>query len=223
MKSILSPTLRLSRRIVILASLAGVLHVGAASFVIAQRGKPANCVIVLPSAPSEAESYAAQELQNFTKRMTGVELPVASAPADGKNAVVLSKTRKDLPRDAFHLVVKGNRLLVEAGSDSGVLYGVYELLERHGGCRWYSSWCEKVPSVKIFSVPATLNDTQKPAFLMREPFWADMIRNPDFACRNRVNGGEWMSFKAKHGGTPYRYGGGLHSCHTFNMLCPPDK
>ena len=82
MKNILSPTLRLSRRIVILASLAGVLHVGAASFVIAQRGKPANCVIVLPSAPSEAESYAAQELQNFTRRMTGVELPVASAPVD---------------------------------------------------------------------------------------------------------------------------------------------
>ena len=66
-------------------------------------------------------------------------------------------------------------------------------------------------------MPGTLNDTQKPAFLMREPFWTDMIRNPDFACRNRVNGGEWMSFKAKHGGTPYRYGGGLHSCHTFNL------
>ena len=194
------------RRIAFLASLVGVLHVGAAPFIIAQRGQPANCVIVLPSAPSEAESYAAQELQNFTKRMTGVELPVASAPVDGKNAVILSKSRKDLPRDAFHLAVKGNRLVVEAGSDSGVLYGVYELLERHGGCRWYSSWCEKVPSVETFSVPDALNDTQNPAFLMREPFWADMIRNPDFACRNRVNGGEWMSFKAKHGGTPYRYG-----------------
>ena len=68
---------------------------GAAPFVIAQRGKPATCVIVLPAAPSEAESYAAQELQNFTKRMTGVDLLVASAPVDGKNAVVLSKTRKD--------------------------------------------------------------------------------------------------------------------------------
>jgi hypothetical protein len=78
-------------------------------------------VIVLPAAPSEAESYAAQELQTFTKRMTGVELPVAAAPVDGKNAVILSKTRKDLPRDAFHLAVKGNRLLVEAVSDSGVL------------------------------------------------------------------------------------------------------
>ena len=74
MKSTLSPTLRLSWRTVLLASLAGVLHAGAAPFVIAQRGQPANCVIVLPAAPSEAESYAAQELQNFTRRMTGVEL-----------------------------------------------------------------------------------------------------------------------------------------------------
>ena len=41
-------------RIAFLASLAGVLHAGAAPFVIAQRGQPANCVIVLPAAPSEA-------------------------------------------------------------------------------------------------------------------------------------------------------------------------
>ena len=115
--------------------LSGALSAAAEPFVIARRDQPANCVIVLPDTPSEAENYAAQELQNFTKRMTGVELPVASSPADGKNAVILSKSRKDLPRDAFHLAVKGNRLLVEAGSDSGVLYGVYELLERHGGCR----------------------------------------------------------------------------------------
>lgn len=218
------PALRLSRRIVFFASLAGVLHAGAASFILAQRGQSANCVIVLPSAPSEAENYAAQELQRFTERMTGVELPIADVPAKGKRAVVLAKSRKDLPRDAFHLAVKGNRMLVEAGSDSGVLYGVYELLERYGGCRWYSSWCEKVPSVGLFAVPDNLNDTQKPAFLMREPLWTDMIRNPDFACRNRVNGGEGgMFFKAKYGGTPYRYGGGLHSCHTFNLLCPPNK
>ena len=211
------------KQIMVVFTMLAAVAAGAAPFVIAQRGKPASCVIVLPAAPSEAESYAAQELQNFTKRMTGVELEIATAPVDGKNAVILSKVRKDLRRDEFHLAVKGSRLMVEAGSDSGVLYGVYELLERHGGCRWYSSWCEKVPSVETFSVPDALNDTQKPAFLMREPFWTDMVRNPDFACRNRVNGGEWMSFKAKHGGTPYRYGGGLHSCHTFNQLCPPDK
>ena len=50
MKNKLSTALRLSRRIALLASLAGVLHVGAAPFVIAQRGKPVNCVIVLSAA-----------------------------------------------------------------------------------------------------------------------------------------------------------------------------
>ncbi|MBR4170907.1 MAG: DUF4838 domain-containing protein [Kiritimatiellae bacterium] len=193
------------------------------AWTIAQRGKPVGCVIVLPQKPSEAETYAAKELQQFTKRMTGVELPIADKAVEGKSAIVFQNGKKDMSRDTFRLVVQGKQLHVEAGSDSGILYGVYELLEKYGGCRWYSSWCEKVPTVEIFSVPDRLNDTQKPAFLMREPFWTDMIRNPDFACRNRVNGGEWMTFGKKHGGTPYRYGGELHSCHTFNLLCPPEK
>lgn len=193
------------------------------AWTIAQRGKPASCVIVIPQKPSEAETYAAQELQQFTKRMTGVELPIADRAHEGKSAIVFQNGKKEMSRDTFRLAVQGTQLRVEAGSDSGILYGVYELLEKYGGCRWYSSWCEKIPVREIFSVPDALNDTQNPAFLMREPFWTDFIKNPDFACRNRVNGGEWMTFGKKHGGTPYRYGGGLHSCHTFNLLCPPDK
>ena len=190
---------------------------------IAQRGKPAGCGIVIPQKPSEAESYAAKELQRFTKRMTGVELPISSQAVEGKSSIVLQNGKQGMTRDVFRLSVQGDKLLVEAGSDSGILYGVYELLEKYGGCRWYSSWCEKIPAIETFTVPNGLNETQKPAFLMREPFWTDMIKNPDFACRNRVNGGEWMTFEAKHGGTPYRYGGGLHSCHTFDLLCPPEK
>lgn len=57
------------------------------------------------------------------------------------------------------------------GGRRGVLYGVYELLEKFGGCRWYASWHTVVPKREAFSVPGDLNDAQKPAFPHREPHW----------------------------------------------------
>ena len=114
-------------------------------------------------------------------------------------------------------------LLVVGSPDRGALYGVYELLERFGGCRWYASWCEKVPRRDRFAVPDTLDDTQVPAFAMREPFWFDVLEHGAFAARLRVNSRSWRKNEAKFGGTPFRFGGGLGSCHTFNTLLPPDK
>jgi hypothetical protein len=68
-------------------------------------------------------------------------------------------------------------------------------------------------------VPA-LDETQKPAFALRKPFWFDMF-DGDLAARNKVNGNS-MRLSEKHGGHSYRFGGGLGSCHTFNTLCSPD-
>ncbi len=190
-------------------------------FVIARRGAPPPCAISLDADASEAERYAAAELRDFTARMTGVTLPIGE-PAAGQRAIVLSKSAKDLPIEAFRLTAGGDRLLIEASGGNGILYGVYELLERHGGCRWYSSWCERVPELEVFSVPDDLADEQRPAFKLREPYWRDVKMNPDFACRNRINGSLHMKLDAKHGGMPYASGTGpLHFCHTFTKLCPP--
>ncbi|MCK5849863.1 MAG: DUF4838 domain-containing protein, partial [Kiritimatiellae bacterium] len=97
-------------------------------------------------------------------------------------------------------------------------YGVYELLEKHGGYRWYSSWHNKIPKLDKWVIPE-LNDTQTPAFVVREPFWHDMFKG-DFAARSRSNGNR-PNLKEKHGGK-IRFGGGMF-VHTFNALCSPDK
>ena len=200
---------------------------------LASRGQPAACTIVRPASASPSQIYAAEELQRFTEQMTGVKLPITTDEAPlPPRAVLLGDTRftsevlgkpadlKALGEDGFRLWRwRGDRLLVLGGPVRGTLYGVYELLEHYGGCRWYSSWHSVIPRRDAFAVPA-LDVTQKPAFALREPFWFDMF-NGDLAARNKVNGNA-MHLGAKHGGHSYRFGGGLGSCHTFNMLCSPD-
>ena len=54
-----------------------------AGFVLAERGKAADCAIVVPADAPEPVRYAAEELRDFTEKTTGVRLPIVSS-ATGK-------------------------------------------------------------------------------------------------------------------------------------------
>ena len=220
----------------------GLLAAWGGELALAVRGRAPEYAIVRAADASPSVKYAAEELRDFTEQMTGVRLPIvevgeATSAALPPKAIVLGgaslvgrslRERRGglgeaaLPGDdAFRLVARPPHLYVEGSDVRGVLYGVYELLERFGGCRWYASWHTVVPARDAFSVPDDLDDAQAPAFPHREPFWWDMF-NGDFAARNRANGPA-MRVGAKHGGPAGRFGGGLGNCHTFNRLLPPEK
>jgi len=196
-------------------------------------GRAPEYAIVRAADASPSVVYAAEELRDFTERMTGVRLPIVEV-ADATNAAIppkavflnMSRLSSQVSRplnlgdDGFSLKVVEGDLLV-TGGNRGVLYGVYELLERYGGCRWYASWHTVVPARNAFSVPDDLDDAQKPAFLCRDVHWWDYFKG-DFAARNRVNGGSNRQ-QAHHGGNTWRFGGGLGNCHTFERLLPPEK
>ena len=195
--------------------------------VLATRGQPALYSIVRPAAASPSQVYAAEELQSFTRQMTGVTLPIVTddQPLPAK-AILLGDTRhtakilgrpanvKELGDDGFRLKTCAPHLLAIGGPVRGTLYGVYELLES-AGCRWYASWHSAIPTLDAWTVPA-LDDIQKPAFPMREPFWFDMF-DGDLAARNKMNGHS-MRLEAKHGGK-VRFGSDLF-VHTFERLVP---
>ena len=123
-----------------------------------------------------------------------------------------------LGEDGFRLVTAGDHLCVIGGQARGTLYGVYELLERHWGCRWYASFYSVIPKHDSLTLNA-MDETQLPAFAMREPYWWEM-RNGDYAARCRANG-NGMGLEDRHGGK-IRFGGGLF-VHTFYRLVPPDE
>jgi len=219
--------------LILAVAASAILPAGAGDLELAVRGAPAAYTIVVPEKASPSQRYAAEELRDFTEKMTGVRLPImtvadAARASLPRKAVFINSSRLssqvsrplNLGDDGFSLkVVQGD--LHVTGGKRGVLYGVYELLERYGGCRWYASWHTVVPARNAFSVPDDLDDAQKPAFLCRDVHWWDYFKG-DFAARNRVNGGSNRQ-QAHHGGNTWRFGGGLGNCHTFERLLPPEK
>ena len=205
----------------------------ASGFILAERGKPAECAIVVARDAGECARYAAEELQRFVGETTGVELPIV-ASATGKAVALatrgtgnggqgMEEGAQPLNADAFRIAVTGDRLLIEGGGERGVLYGVYEVLERFAGCRWYSSWHSRIPRLDRIALPGGFDESQSPAFEMREPFWYDVRRYPEFEARLRANSHKWGGVKSKFGGDDFLFGGGLAPCHTFDVLLPPDK
>lgn len=201
---------------------------------IATRGQAADSTVVVPAKASESQLYAARELTNYIARTTGVALPIQrdTKPKPAR-AILLGETaytaaalgslseadRTRIGTDGFRIKVCGDDLVIYGSDKRGTLYGVYEVLEKFAGCKWYSSWTEIVPRLTRVALPDGYDDTQTPAFVYREPYWYDMIHNPDFAARSRANGpGEGL--KPKHGGPVARFGAGLGNCHTFVHLLP---
>ena len=188
--------------------------------VLAERGHSASVQVVNCSPGCPTAVHAAEELTNYVAKLTGVVLPVVSEAKDGAVAVTLvCDGRAD--GDAFELTSDARGVRI-AGGVRGVLYGVYELLETYGGVGWFASWHEVVPRLERFSVPVGLKVAEKPAFLLREPYWYDFFHDGDFAARLRSTGNS-TRLGEKHGGRPMRFSSRLGTCHTFYVLVPPEK
>lgn len=199
--------------------------------ILVASGGEARCSIVLPVKASPSQIYAAEELRRFTKEMTGADIGIVRDDAAlPPSAILLGETRHTadilgagfdigaLGDDDFRIVARHPHVHVLAGPVRGTLYGVYELLERFGGCRWYAKHHSVIPRHPGWSIPAT-DITQRPAFTMREPFWWGMF-DGDFAARCRVNGNS-PRLEERHGGK-ITFGDG-YFVHTFNRLVPPEE
>ena len=120
--------------------------------------------------------FAAQEMTNFLSRAFGTKVPVKTKLDPAKMSIVLGSNTWSvaagidttrLPQDGFAMRTVGNAVYI-AGFDAnynplgtqaerGTLYGAYEFLEKHVGCRFYfpGELGEIVPRRDSFAVPAT--------------------------------------------------------------------
>ena len=183
-------------------------------------------VVIAPDA-SAGVKYAAQELSTHIEKMFGARPETVIAGGDRpRHAIFLGRTGFEsdpIPEgEDFRLKVRDGSLHV-LGTDRGVLYGVYEFLERYCGCEWFTHDQTIVPKRDSLQLPGNLDDAQSPAFEIRETSWHDFVKYPEFTVRMKVNFGPKWNDDPRFG--PYRkmFVEGLGKCHTFRWLLPVDK
>ncbi len=119
---------------------------------VVEKGK-SDWRIVSPSPGSPATEWAARELQRYVAQITGCKLPIVKRTR-GKPAFVVGLRNEISPEDRGLLPPaatgydgyavaaslgdkkKDARIVIAGENGRGVIYGVYDALERFG-CRWF--------------------------------------------------------------------------------------
>jgi len=154
--------------------------------------------ILLADEVGRVERFAAEELQKYLFRITGLYVPVTNK-SDSRYRVVirvgnqLDDRLKNCCEDSFVVAGQGDRLTLSGAGDRGTLYSVYHFLEKHLGCRWYfpDPYEEVIPMLDLRQVDAVLaagvDDFEQPAMKYRSL----MILNTDACIESPAWNPDW--------------------------------
>ncbi|HVX66061.1 MAG TPA: DUF4838 domain-containing protein [Bryobacteraceae bacterium] len=183
--------------------------------------------ICISAQASPSEKRGAAELQHFLEQMSGARLPIVTDAQPPRGRLILvgqsraldhrkpGITFQELGAEGFALKSAGRDLVIAGGRERGTMYGVYAFLEKLG-CRWFTHDVSRIPRLASIPLPK-LNETQKPSFEYREPYFTEAL-DKDWAARNRQNG-SFMHLDESTGGNMAYY----PFVHSFYEMVPPKK
>ena len=187
--------------------------------------------IVIPEDADACILYAAQELCDFIDKSTGVKLPIKkdnTQPLTLKgNIISLGATSflevsgikvdyNSLNYDGFSMKTVGNNLFISGYRSSGVLYGVYDFLERFVGIRFLTEECTYLPNLESLHLYKT-DRIEVPAFYGRDYLAQQSMMNKGFASRLKMNSsfGSTADMRFGEGGVNSYYTNDSHSVETI--------
>lgn len=172
--------------------------------------------IIISENPLKTEKKAADELQSYFEKMTGVAVPVENdSTYPQEREIVIGSTNRDvysgidfqkLGDEGFILKAVGKKLVIYGGEKRGVIYGVYAFLEEQLGCRWYTSEYEYVPDTDHISFSGDLCDIQIPDFEIRRINYrgsSDAKRNISQIYKSRTNVTYYNNYEEYGSGNDY--------------------
>ncbi|MBI3667721.1 MAG: DUF4838 domain-containing protein [Acidobacteria bacterium] len=215
-------------RSILLLSLVCAARVWAApnQLALVRDGKSAYSICLSRNA-SPSEKRGAEELQKFLYEMSGARLPIVTDRENPRGNLVLVGNSRMLRRlglnipfdqlgpEGFALKTAGRHLVIAGGRERGTMYGAYAFLEKLG-CRWFTPEVSRIPRMPTIAA-GPFDETQKPAFEYREPFFTEAF-DRDWAARNRTNG-HYARLDESTGGKLQYY----PFVHTFYQMITPEK
>lgn len=198
--------------------------------ILAEDGRT-EYTIVIPEDASEAGEYAAVELKQFLKEISGADFPVMSEEKikeDQKDNLILvgcgrlcesfifPEELTQLKEEGFLIRTVGMDLVITGNTGRGTLYGVYGFLKKYLGCRWFTPEVSHIPRRNMLEI-GSIDITEAPALEYREPYLLGN-QDPNWHVRNFSNG-HFPKITSRLGGR-VKYDPFVHSFYT---MVPPEK
>ncbi|HNT33393.1 MAG TPA: DUF4838 domain-containing protein [bacterium] len=168
--------------------------------------------LFVPRSAGQVERFAADELIHYVNMISGATLQRSDRRRNTKLIIVGVRSdldQKSLPKpklgfDGYTISVSPETIVIAGDNPRGVLYGVYDLLERLG-CRWYHPQLDpKDPEVvpKSASLALSMGEWSESARIEDRYYWMSslaftivperVVAQLDWAAKNRYNGVSWQ-------------------------------
>ena len=153
--------------------------------------------------------YAANELARFLSEITGAAWPVVYSPA-GRCIRVAASDCEAMGAESISIKARDGSIEITGGYPRGVIYAVYEFLERLG-CKWFSNEACNIPKRSRLCFPET-DYSFTPQLEYRDIINYD-IGLGSYGVRNKYNGIFINADPAQGGKVAY-----YPFVHTFDTL-----
>lgn len=177
-------------------------------------------VIIVSKSASQSDITAAEYLQEYIFKSTGVVVPSLKETEQHNqnvisigNTLLLSKTKnktkESYQEDEFQIFADGNNLFFVGGTDKGTIYGVIEFIEKYLNSYVLAPDVEIVAELNEILIPENINLNDKPYNVFRNI-------NGSFVDNEKYK--NWMRLD-----NVYEVFGNNYYVHTFNNLIPWEK
>ncbi len=173
--------------------------IGAAGPVLVDKGK-SPFSICIAGGIGETGKFAASELAEYIEKSTGVKLPVIKQFSPGRQIILLSVKPDKNEQEGFATqALSANKIEIIGNNERGLLYGVYDFLEKAVGIRWFAPFDYAVVVPKKQNVKLPLwKDSSVPKMMYRRFHYCSagrMVPEPmkhryvvaDWCVKNRYN------------------------------------
>ncbi|MEN7546702.1 DUF4838 domain-containing protein [Rapidithrix thailandica] len=172
------------------------------------RNKASDYRISHEANADEKVAKAAQELQNYLRQITEVEMPVEVENTQDSTRKLISIGLLPEPASEAEIRIKteGDRVWIQGGSPQSTLYAVYTFLEEYTGCRFYTPEAELVPNQPVLTLKKGLDYRYIPEITTRTVHSRLYYQDHSFADKRKVT---YEAFPF------YVPGAGVHTFHRF--------
>ena len=111
--------------------------------------------ITVAAEPGKALSFAVNDLRDSLSRVTKREFSIVSAPDEVNGSVILrlADPASELAGDEWMRYPEGRTFVIEGGAEAGIVWGIYDFLEREAGCLWLDRDTTVIPENPEFTFP----------------------------------------------------------------------
>lgn len=177
--------------------------------------------ILIPEAPTTAETFAANKLATELGTVFGEAPAVVSQAADHYIAVGAASEAdvSDVADNGYRIRVIGGNVHIAGTAQRGLQIAAYRFLEEFCGRKVYTATITVMPQSDKINVPADTDIVYEPFFESTDTDWKSPL-NAEYSMANGLTNGSRRTLSAEMGGSVDYLGG---FCHTIGWLCETEK